>query len=107
MIFPLVSTVFKGEDIEGKGGNKFQCLAQSLGDSGSFNSKWTLSSAVLERLASPIPIKVIYGRDVEDITLTYSAIPNTKKYFYELTATDDKYEKTVSNTTLPFWKETK
>ena len=91
-----ISTVFKGEDIEGKGGDKFQCLAQSLGDSGSFNSKWTLSSAVLERLASPTPIKVIYGRYVEDITLTYSAIPNTKKYFYELTATDDKYEKQYS-----------
>ena len=42
-----LSTEFKGEDIKGNSGDKFQCLAQSLGDSGSFNSKWTLSSAVL------------------------------------------------------------
>lgn len=78
------STVFKGGDIGGKGGDKFQCLAQTTGVPNTFNSKWTSSSTTLERLTSPATLKATYGSDVTQMTLTYTIIPNSQSYYLQL-----------------------
>ena len=88
-----LSTVFKGKAIKGKGGDKFECLARSKGKSGAFNSHWTKSSTILERLATPTASNVTYGSDVTEITLTYSTVSNSQSYFVQLIPRDGGSEK--------------